>query len=133
MKLTKGALAFFLFLNYLSPASAETQYELNKAACDQLQKSDNSLNKVYQQVIARYKDDQTFISQFTTAQKKWIAFRDAYVASMYIPQYKESYGSVLPMCQCYMLEHITLDRIKQLQVWLDGVAEGDVCVGSVKS
>lgn len=125
-------LAYFLLFSYLTPSVAESQYDLNKTACEQLKKADDALNNVYQQVIARYKEDRVFINQFTTAQKKWIAFRDAYVASMYIPQYTESYGSVLPMCQCYMLERVTLDRIKQLKVWLDGVTEGDVCMGSVK-
>jgi uncharacterized protein YecT (DUF1311 family) len=122
-----------LLFCYFNPVMAETQYELNKAACDQLQQADNSLNKVYKQILSNYKDDTVFINQFVTAQKKWIEFRDAYVASVYIPQNRDSYGSVFPMCQCYFLEHITSDRIKQLRVWLDGVTEGDVCIGSVKT
>ena len=121
----------FLWIGFLNPLMAETQYELNKAACDQLKQADNDLNKVYQQVLSGYKNDKVFINQFITAQKKWIEFRDAYVASMYIPQYRDNYGSIMPMCQCYFIEKITTDRTKQLRVWLDGVTEGDACIGSV--
>lgn len=116
----------------LHAVSAETQFELNKEACDKLQKADDTLNKVYQQILAKYQSDKIFTSQFVNAQKKWINFRDAFVASKYIPQYQDNYGSVFPMCQCLFLEDVTNDRIKQLRVWLNGIEEGDVCIGSVK-
>lgn len=122
-----------MLLGYFNPVLAETQLELNQEACNQLQKADDSLNKVYNQILANYKNDAVFIHQFVTAQKKWIEFRDAYVASMYVPQYKDTYGSVFPMCQCYFIEKVTTDRTRQLQIWLDGVGEGDVCTGSVKN
>ena len=62
-------LAYFLLFSYLTPSVAESQYDLNKTACEQLKKADDALNNVYQQVIARYKEDRVFINQFTTAQK----------------------------------------------------------------
>lgn len=126
----KGIL--LVFICFINPLWAETQYELNKAACDQLQKADAALNAVYQKIIASYKEDKVFINQLVTAQKKWLEFRDAYVATRFIPQYRDTYGSILSMCQCNMLEKITSDRTKQLQIWLDGVSEGDVCIGSIK-
>ena len=133
MIIKKTTAVLGLFMCYFNPVIAETQYELNKAACAQYQKADDSLNNAYKQILSKYKDDGVFINQFVTAQKKWVGFRDAYVASVFVPQYKDTYGSVFPMCQCYLMEQITTDRVKQLRVWLDGVAEGDVCIGSVKN
>jgi hypothetical protein len=43
------------------------------------------------------------------------------------------YGSVHPMCVAMYLTQLTEERIKILRIWLDGIEEGDVCCGSVKS
>ncbi len=111
-------------------AVAQTQMELNQDACNQLKQADKKLNQVYQQILADHQDDKIFINHFKEAQRKWVAFRDAYADSMYIPEYAQNYGSVMPMCQCYFLENNTNERIKQLKLWIDGVEEGDSCVGS---
>jgi hypothetical protein len=37
---------------------------------------------------------------------------------------------VLPMCQSGEYEQLTRDRIKQLNAWVAGTEEGDVCAGS---
>jgi len=121
----------FIISIMCSAAYAETQVEMTATACNEMDKADAQLNQVYKKVLAKYQNDQMFINKFITAQKKWIAFRDAYADSMYIPENKESYGSVFPMCHCAFLQNITNDRVKQLQVWLNGIEEGDVCTGSV--
>lgn len=121
----------FVILFGSSIALAETQLELNAVACNELKTVENRLNQVYREVMTKYKNDKVFIYQLIKAQQKWVEFKDAYVDSMYIPQYKSSYGSVLPMCQCHFIENIINDRIKQLQVWVDGIDEGDACSGSV--
>ncbi|RUR12485.1 lysozyme inhibitor LprI family protein [Legionella sp. km772] len=111
-------------------ALAQTQTELNQSACKELKQADKELNQIYQQVLAYHQEDKTFINHFKDAQRKWVAFRDAYTDSMYIPEYYQNYGSVMPMCQCYFLEQVTKERLKQLRAWVDGVEEGDACVGS---
>jgi uncharacterized protein YecT (DUF1311 family) len=123
-----------LFLCVLSfNVLAQTQLELNHSACGELKHADRKLNQVYQQIITKHSNDTIFITHFKEAQRKWIAFRDAYVDSMYIPEYYTTYGSIRPLCQCYFIEKITNDRLKQLQLWTDGVEEGDACVGSTGS
>jgi uncharacterized protein YecT (DUF1311 family) len=112
-------------------AQADTQLQMNTAACNEMTNADANLNQVYKKVLAKYKDDELFTNKFIAAQKKWMEFRDAYVDSMYIPENRDSYGSVFSMCQCNFLEKIINDRVKQLQVWLNGIEEGDVCTGSV--
>ncbi|RUR17741.1 DUF1311 domain-containing protein [Legionella sp. km535] len=131
MTVRNNLLIVFLMLAAMTVARADTQFDLNKEACEALKKADNELNQVYQQVLVKYKSDKVFIDRFVSAQRKWIEFKDAYVDSMYVPEYQDTYGSVLPMCHCYFIEKITEDRTKQLKVWIDGIDEGDVCTGSV--
>ena len=131
MTIWNNLLILFIMLFAMTVARAETQMDLNNEACEALQKADNELNQVYQNILMKYKTDQVFINKFVNAQRKWIEFKDAYVDSMYIPEYQDTYGSVLPMCKCYLIEHITEARTKQLKVWIDGIEEGDVCTGSV--
>ena len=110
--------------------AAQTQMELNQSACGEFKEADYKLNQVYQKIITAHSTDKIFINHFKEAQRKWVAFRDAYVDSMYIPEYYTTYGSIRPMCQCYFIEKITKERIKQLQLWTNGVEEGDACIGS---
>lgn len=128
----KNAMGIFLFLvvSSLNQVLAQTQLELNQDACTTLKKADQLLKQTYQKVLTAHKQDTAFTSQFKNAQRKWIAFRDAYVDSMYIPEYSNSYGSIMPMCKCLFIEQITSERIKQLNVWINGVQEGDACSGS---
>ena len=63
-------------------------------------------------------------------------FRDAEVAAKFPLAPGQSaqaqYGSVFPMCQDQFKATLTAQRTAQLKAWLDGVAEGDACAGSVK-
>ncbi|MBL7478872.1 lysozyme inhibitor LprI family protein [Legionella bononiensis] len=131
MTMLNNRFILLIMLFVMTVARAETQLDLNNEACEALQKADNELNQVYQNILVKYKTDQVFIDKFVNAQRKWIEFKDAYVDSMYIPEYQDTYGSVLPMCKCYFIENITEARTKQLKVWIDGIEEGDVCTGSV--
>ena len=114
-------------------AQAQSQMELNKQACDAHKKADAEMNRVYQQILAEYKQDAQFIQKLKAAQRAWIAFRDAHLESVYPATEKRAqYGSVNPMCQCMVLEKLTIARTAMLIEWIDGVEEGDVCAGSIK-
>jgi hypothetical protein len=43
------------------------------------------------------------------------------------------YGSVYPMCVSFFLKELTEERIEKLNVWINGIEEGNVCSGSVKT
>jgi Uncharacterized protein conserved in bacteria len=114
------------------PAAAQTQAEMNDQACGAYKQADAKLNTVYKQILAKYKSDTTFLASLRTAQRAWIAFRDAHLASVYPEKDTQTaYGSIYPVCACGVLTDLTEARVAQLQVWLDGVEEGDVCSGSV--
>ena len=61
----------------------------------------------------------------------WIAFTTAHLASLY-PNAAATYGSVNRSCRCQVLADLTLRRTTELQKWLDGAEEGEVCAGSIK-
>jgi uncharacterized protein YecT (DUF1311 family) len=113
-------------------AKAQTQSELNMDACGKLQKADTELNRTYNEILRVYKDDTEFIEKLKAAQRAWIAFKDAHLASIYPKSGKGAYGSVKPMCTCEILAEFTGERTKALNKWLTGVEEGETCAGSIK-
>lgn len=114
-------------------SSAQTQADMNQDACAKYEKADAEMNAVYRQVLNKYKTEAVFVAKFKTAQRAWIAFRDAHLESLYPePNKLQSYGSVNSMCRCSVLAELTVERAKQLKQWLNGAEEGDVCGGSVR-
>lgn len=106
---------------------------MNRDACDKYKKVDAKLNDIYRQILNDYREDKIFIEKLKAAQRAWLVFRDAHLASIYpAADARLQYGSVNPICQCIMLEGLTQERAKMLQQWIDGTMEGDVCAGSVK-
>ena len=113
-------------------AQAQTQGEMNAETAAEFNAADKQLNSVYQAILSDYADDEVFIASLKEAQRCWIAFRDAQLKMKYPDREPGHYGSVLPSCEAMYLTELTNDRIKALQVWIDGVAEGNVCAGTVK-
>jgi len=124
-----------LFLSALFAAGrceAQTQGEMNAETAGDFRAADKRLNTIYQEILADYADDEVFITSLKEAQRCWIAFRDAQVKMKYPDREPGYYGSILPSCEAMYLAELTQERIKALQVWIDGVQEGDVCAGSVR-
>jgi uncharacterized protein YecT (DUF1311 family) len=111
--------------------NAQSQMELNVRACQQFKAIDRDMNTSYQLVLSKYQNDNSFITAFINAQRQWLLFRDAHIASMYPEADKDTYGSVYLMCHCNAMTEITTSRLKQIKHWLGGVDEGDVCGGSL--
>jgi uncharacterized protein YecT (DUF1311 family) len=113
-------------------AFSQTQSDLNKTGAQSLQKADKDLNSLYQKILTSYKSDAVFVRSLKATQKIWIQFRDAEVKMKFPDRGPGYYGSSLPMCKAEYQAKLTIDRIKTLQEWIDGVKEGDACAGSVK-
>jgi len=111
----------------------QTQTEMNQEAHEAYQQTDKELNTVYQDILVQYSTDTVFIKNLKASQRIWITFRDAELDMKYPNDPEKNYGSVLPMCRAYYLMELTEQRTKKLRVWLNGVLEGDVCAGSVKT
>lgn len=111
---------------------AQTQREMNTEACDRYRKSEAELNLAYHHLLSDYKHNRVFIRKLRAAQRAWVAFRDAHVASVYPDPAPAAYGSVNPLCRCNLLHQLTRERLLQLKQWIDGAEEGDVCAGSIR-
>lgn len=114
-------------------ASAQTQGEMNQDAASELKAADNELNAIYQQILEDYADDEAFIANLKEAQRCWIAFRDAQMKMKYPDREPGYYGSIQPMCEAMYLTELTQDRIKTLNMWIEGAEEGNMCAGTVKT
>lgn len=112
---------------------AQTQGEMNQDAAAEFQAADKKLNSIYRKLLADYADDDAFIAGLKEAQRRWIVFRDAQLKMKYPDREPGYYGSMQPLCEAMYLTELTQDRIKTLEVWIDGVEEGDACAGTVKT
>ena len=114
--------------------NAQSQAAMDECASQSLAAADKELNQVYQQVLAKFASDKVFTAKLRTAQRAWIAFRDAELEARYPASNKSlQYGSVYPMCANNELEAMTRQRIEELRAWLKVAQEGDVCSGSYQS
>ena len=111
---------------------AQTQGDLNEQTAAEFHAADKELNSIYQKILEEYVDDEAFIANLKEAQRCWIAFRDAQLKMKYPEREPGYYGSILPSCEAIYLAELTQERIKALQVWIEGVQEGDVCAGTVR-
>lgn len=109
-------------------AKAMTQLDLNQCFCEQNNKADAELNRVYQKLLAANAEDKVFVEKLKNAQRAWIAFRDAQLEALYptVDNPRVTYGSVYPMCHCIAEEELTVERTRQLRRMLEP-KEGDVC------
>ena len=108
--------------------TAMTQLDTNDCAAAKYAKADAELNRVYQAVLEKHKDDALSVKKLRAAQRAWLAFRDAELEAKY-PHSGERgyYGSVLPMCYSLEKTRLTEERTQRLREWLDEGEEGDVC------
>jgi uncharacterized protein YecT (DUF1311 family) len=111
------------------------QLELNACAFDEFTASDKQMNAVYREILKKYADEPLFIEKLKIAQRLWLQLCGAETEARFpvAPNEnpREVWGSDEPMdVQLYMAE-LTRERIKHLQVWLDGLPEVDNLAGSV--
>jgi uncharacterized protein YecT (DUF1311 family) len=107
---------------------------MHKEASEGYKKSDIELNSVYQKILTEYKSDSTFIDRLKKTQRIWIAYRDSELEMKFPAENKQAeYGSFYPMCVSLFLKELTEERTEKLRVWLNGIEEGDMCSGSVKT
>lgn len=137
-KTTQGRRPFrnlsVLILFVAAQVAAQTQSGQNQDACTDYKSADQALNATYTRVLKDYGKNTQFVAKMRASQRAWLAFRDADLDAMFpAPDKQSEYGSVYPVCRCGVLKDLTELRTGQLKVWLDGIPEGDVCGGSVKT
>lgn len=83
---------------------------MNQQAAAEAEKADAELNKVYKKVVASATDEEA-VKLLKTAQKAWIAFRDAEAK---FAEDEARGGSMSPLLYYAALERLTRERTKQL-------------------
>jgi uncharacterized protein YecT (DUF1311 family) len=121
------AIAFCTMLPALPSAFAgecadQTQAGLNACADAAYQKADAALNRAYKEILRRLSHDAATTKLLVTAQKAWIAYRDAECA---FSSSANSGGSIYPMAVSICLEAVAKERTKQLDALLK-CGEGDM-------
>lgn len=112
--------------------TAYNQAELNHCASGEAADARTQMQEVISQVRERYRDDEVFIKALMRSQ---VLFEQSLEADTYLKypnRDPNAYGSVYPMCLSSFQASLIEQRIAFLQVWLDGIEEGDVCSGSVR-
>lgn len=125
-----ATLALFLFAATVAPAS---QVEENENAAQELKATEEKLAAVLQQVRETYKGDTKFLRALEKSQVAWANYRDAQL-NLVFPNRDErlGYGTVFPMCWSVWKAKLITSRIDELKQWIHGIAEGDVCGGSIR-
>ena len=103
-------------------SNATTQTEMNACANKAYEKSDAELNALYKQILTRLKNDTDATQRLVSAQRAWIAFRDAECTFVTSPS---TGGSVYSMALSYCRERLTRARVNDLMSYLR-CGEGDV-------
>ncbi len=94
--------------------------------------TDSVLNSKVELIVQKYADDSLFVINFIKAHELWLDLRDAELKTRF-PEYKDlEYGSIHSYCTLDLMLKLTRQRIKHIQIWIDGYEEGDACNGSIK-
>ncbi|QRZ16191.1 DUF1311 domain-containing protein (plasmid) [Paracoccus methylovorus] len=121
-------LAMILGAGMISTAHAENcmdtakdQIQMTQCAAADLQSSDATLNKLFQQIRQRLADDPKALGLFRDTQRAWIAFRDAECS---FAAATSKGGSIWPMVHDICLNNLTKQRIAAFEQYLH-CEEGD--------
>lgn len=114
--------------------NAVTQYELNQCFGLERETAQAQLARVLDDIKAQYQNDTPFLKALEVSQAHWERQLTLDLDMKY-PKSEDPtyYGSVSSMCMSDFETTLVTRRIAFLTTWLEGIEEGDVCSGSVKS
>jgi Uncharacterized protein conserved in bacteria len=100
--------------------SAMAQSAMNRCADLDAKEADTDLNRVYQELLTKLKNDDNAMRKLRAAQRAWLAFRDAHLQELYPAKDKQAeYGSIFPMCYAQIAMAMTKERTAQLRRMLE--------------
>lgn len=121
----KFAILLFTCICTTSWASSEpgcnpagTQAEMNACANDEFAKADKELNDTYQLLIQKTSGNPLATKNLRSAQRAWIAFRDADLESHFPcsdEDIRQCWGSISPQLRASYKAELTRERTRRLQ------------------
>src|SRR5947209_14227265 len=100
-------------------AVATITLEMHKCADGEARRADAELNRVYKKLLSRPAKDTEAVRKIRTAQRAWIVFREAHIASVFPAQDKQGqYGSIYARCVLELFTDLTRQRTAMLESML---------------
>lgn len=106
---------------------AQSQQDLQICADQEANRVDAQLNRTYQRLMAKAKNDPVAVKKIEAAERAWMVFRDAQLEATYPHEDKQAeYGTAYPMCVLLLKNDLARQRTRMLSKMLNSV-EGEVC------
>lgn len=111
---------------------ALSQRDMTINAIKSYQELDAALQRIYEEILVLYSDDEEFLVFFKRSQQAWIKYRDAHINAIWPAIETESrrLGTAERMSIPMELEEPTRQRIAVLLTWRQGIEEGYVGSGT---
>ena len=94
---------------------AKTPGEMNACAHEEAARVEAKLDAVYAKVLSQAESDPVGLAKIKTAEKDWIAYRDAYISAMFPAAHKiTEYGAMYPMKVDLLRAKLTHQQIAAL-------------------
>lgn len=101
--------------------------------CTQFDEVDRQMLDMVETIKSKHADDAIFLERFKMEQVFWIQYRDRHLRALYPRDwdrhFRKKFGKeVFNPCKCKELTRFTMNRIKELEHWLEGGVKGqDEC------
>jgi uncharacterized protein YecT (DUF1311 family) len=90
--------------------------EMNACASEEAARFDAELNNVYHKLLSQAESQEQAVAKIKTAERAWIAYRDAYMDAMYPASNKQAeYGSIYPMQADLLRAKLTKRQVAALK------------------
>lgn len=110
----------------------QSQLDMTMESLDTLASSFEKLEAIEKLIIEDYKEDTVFVNAFKATQKQWEAFLLTEMNMKFPVREHGYYGSMHAMCKNHYRNTLVDERIEKLKEWLQPLADGEGCGGSVK-
>jgi uncharacterized protein YecT (DUF1311 family) len=123
-----------LSLVCLGSIRAESQADLNIDSFKSFKLSESRLQETIRTIRTLYKADPRLLRCLEASQQAWLVYRDKQMAMIFplLNEDPNAYGTMFSLCWSTWMTKLTNQRTAELQVWIDGIEEGEVCAGSIR-
>ena len=95
---------------------AKSQAEINVCANEEAVRTDTELNNVYRTLLSKAGSRLEAVAKIQTAERAWIAYRNAYIDAMYPAKNKQAeYGTMYPMEVALLHAKLTGQQVAALK------------------
>jgi uncharacterized protein YecT (DUF1311 family) len=106
---------------------ADTQADLRRCAAEDLIVADAKMNAVYEKVLAAYASQPKKQERIKEAQQAWLAYRALEGEALFPEGDWYNFGQFVRICRNDEMARMSMERAKELKVFLGPFDEGDVC------